>query len=46
MIGDALVLHYYGVGISSLREIMLQESASLDDLVIATIITLMNVDVS
>jgi len=46
MIGDGLVLHYYGVGISNLQEDLLGESANLDDMVIATIITLMNVDVS
>jgi hypothetical protein len=45
-IGDDLVFHYYGHGISSLHKLSVGDSQELDSAIVATIITLMNIDVS
>jgi hypothetical protein len=46
LIGDRLVLHYYGFGISTLREALPHATEETNDCLVATIIMLMNVDVS
>jgi hypothetical protein len=44
-VGDDLVLYYYGQGISSLHKLSIGRSRDMDSAIVATIITLMNVDV-
>lgn len=46
LIGDQLVLYYYGIGITNLRGTLQHTADEMSDFLIATIIMLMNVDVS
>ncbi|KPI43940.1 uncharacterized protein AB675_6514 [Cyphellophora attinorum] len=45
-VGDDLVLYYYGQGISSLHKLSVGRSKDTDSAIVATIITLMNVDLN